>query len=458
MAVLWAKQVLTSQGWRQNARITIGKDGYISVLDFDTKAKGEISDILLPAPANTHSHAFQKAMAGLSESRGPAPHDSFWTWRDIMYRFVDGLTPDNIEAIAAYVYMEMLEAGFAAVAEFHYLHHARGGQSYDNIAETADRIAAAAQASGIGLSLLPVLYSQGGCDGRPLVGGQLRFGNTQDRFGALYAASKSVMAQLPPDCSLGAAAHSLRAVSRDDLSFVASLDPTAPFHIHIAEQLGEVDEVLATLGRRPVDWLLDNYDVDGRWCLVHATQMTAAETVALAKSKAVVALCPITESNLGDGIFSGRDYVNAGGVFAIGSDSNIRISLVEELRTLEYSQRLQHQERAVLATDAHSTGRVLLQGAARGGAQATGRENGRASGEIAVGQLADIVALDGDAPDLIGKQGDSLLDSFIFSGSTNMITDVWSAGRHMVRGGAHIRRDNITARYKKTMLALTQRI
>jgi len=454
MAVYWAKQVLTSDGWRQNVRITIGKDGIISALEFDSEARGEVFDVLLPAPANIHSHAFQKAMAGLSESRGPNPHDSFWTWRDIMYRFVDQITPDDIEAIAAYLYMEMLEAGFAAVAEFHYLHHQIGGQVYDNLAETAHRIAAAAQISGIGLTLLPVLYTQGGCDGRPLVGGQLRFGNTQEQFGALYEASKSAIAKLPPDCGLGAAAHSLRAVNPDDLSFVAGLDTTAPFHIHIAEQTGEVDEVLAALGRRPVDWLLDNYDVDGRWCLVHATQMTAAETTALAKSGAAVALCPITESSLGDGIFSGRGYLKAGGVFGIGSDSNVRISLVEELRTLEYSQRLKHQERAVLATDTQSTGRVLLQGAASGGAQASGR----ASGEIAVGKLADLMALDGDAPDLIGKQGDTLLDSFIFSGSTNMVTDVWSAGRHMVRGSVHIRRDKITARYKKTMLALTQRI
>ncbi len=458
MAVLWAKQVLTSDGWRQNVRITIGDDGTISALASDTKPQGQRYDILLPAPANTHSHAFQKAMAGLTESRGPdrreGPKDSFWTWREIMYRFVDQLTPDDIEAIAAYLYMEMLEAGFASVAEFHYLHHQNGGQVYDNIAQTAHSIIAAAQTSGIGLTLLPVLYSQGGCDGRPLQGGQLRFGNTQDQFAALYEDSKIALAHLPADCILGIAAHSLRAVTPDDLSFVTRLDLSAPFHLHIAEQQSEVEDVLSHLGKRPVDWLLGHYDVGERWCLIHATQMTAGETKALAKTGAVVGLCPITESSLGDGIFRAREYLMAGGAFSIGSDSNIRISLVEELRTLEYSQRLQHRERAVLATSEHSTGRVLWQGAAKGGAQASGR----GGGETAVGKLADLVALDGDAPDLIGKRGDTLLDSFIFAGSSNMVTDVWSAGRHMVKDGAHIRRGEITAKYKKIMLTLTQRI
>jgi len=371
-----------------------------------------------------------------------------------MYRFVGQLTPDDIEAIAAYLYMEMLEAGFASVTEFHYLHHQNGGQVYDNIAEMAQRIGAAAHISGIGLTLLPVLYTQGGCDGRPLQGGQLRFGNSRDQYAALFEASKTALAHLPADCVLGAAAHSLRAVTPEDLSFVAGLDPDAPFHIHIAEQTGEVEEALSHLGQRPVDWLLNHYDVDERWCLIHATQMTANETKALAKSSAVVGLCPITESSLGDGIFPARAYLGSGGLFSIGSDSNVRISLAEELRTLEYSQRLKHRERAVLATSEHSTGRVLWQGAAKGGAQASGRDNG----EIAVGKLADLVALDRDAPDLIGKIGDTLLDSFIFSGSSTMITDVWSAGRHVVRGGSHIKRGKITARYKKTILSLMQRL
>ena len=454
MTTLWAKQVLTSEGWRQDVSITIGADGVVSALVFGSEPTGMQFDILLPAPANTHSHAFQRAMAGMTERRGPDPHDSFWTWREVMYRFVDLLTPDDIEAIAAFLYMEMLEAGFGAVAEFHYLHHAPNGQAYDNIAETADRIAAAAHQAGIGLTLLPVLYTQGGCDGRALIGGQKRFGNNQDQFAELFEASKTVIVNLPADCRLGAAAHSLRAVTPEELSFAANLAPDAPFHIHMAEQDAEIVEVLAHHGQRPVEWLLGNHKVNNRWCLVHATQMTSAETNALAQSGAAAALCPITESSLGDGIFNAREYLNAGGAFSIGSDSNVRISLAEELRTLENTQRLKHRERAVLANAEHSNGHVLLQGAAQGGAQACGR----GSGAIAIGKLADIFALEGNAPDLIGKQSDMLLDSFIFSGCSNMITDVWSAGRHMVRGGAHINRDAITRNYEKVILSLGQRL
>lgn len=459
MTVLWAKQGLTSDGWRNNVRITIGDDGAITALQANAKPAGQKFDILLPAPANSHSHAFQRAMAGMTESRETDPQnrilkDSFWTWREVMYRFVDLLTPADIEAIAAFLYMEMLEAGFGAVAEFHYLHHGIGGQTYDNIAETAHRIAAAADQAGIGLTLLPVLYTQGGCDGRALVGGQKRFGNDQDSFAKIFEASKSAMAGLGADCRLGTAAHSLRAVTPEELSFASGLAPDAPFHIHIAEQDGEVEEVLTHFGKRPVAWLLDNHAVDSRWCLIHATQMTSEETVAIAKSGATIGLCPITESSLGDGIFNARKYLSAGGAFSIGSDSNVRISLAEELRTLEYSQRLKHRERAVLATDDKSCGHVLLQGVAKGGASACGRN----SGEIAIGKMADLFALDGDAPDLTSKQGDMLLDSFIFSGSSNMITDVWSAGRHMVRGGAHIYRDAITKNYKKTIQSLQQRL
>lgn len=454
MTVLWAKQALTSDGWQQDVLVAIGDDGYICALKTDAQPDGKQLDILLPAPANTHSHAFQRAMAGMTERRGPDPRDSFWTWREVMYRFVDLLTPDDIEAIAAFLYMEMLEAGFSSVAEFHYLHHGLGGVPYDNIAETAHRIASAANEAGVGLTLLPVLYMQGGCDGRPLVGGQQRFGNSTEQFAALVDASKDAIASLPTDSKLGVAAHSLRAVTPENLSFAASLTPQSPFHIHIAEQDAEVEEIIKHHGQRPVEYLLNHHDVDARWSLIHATQMTEMETLALAKTGAVANLCPITESSLGDGIFNAREYMQAGGMYSIGSDSNVRISLVEELRTLEYTQRLKHRERAVLATNDRSVGRILWQGAAAGGARA----NGRNSGEIAVGKLADLLALDGNVSDLVGKQGDMLLDSFIFSGSSNMVSDVWSAGRHMVRGGGHINREIITENYKKTILSLQQKI
>jgi formimidoylglutamate deiminase len=405
--------------------------------------------LLLPALTNLHSHAFQRAMAGMTEARGPDPEDSFWTWRRLMYRFLDRLDPDQVEAIAALVYVEMLEAGYASVGEFHYLHHAPGGAPYDNLAEMSARIAAAASETGIGLTHLPVLYTQGGSDGRALEGGQLRFGNDLDRFARLLEGAEKVVAQTGPDAVTGIAPHSLRAVGVEDLTHASGLRPDRPLHLHIAEQRAEVVEILATHGATPVKWLLEIMDVDARWCLIHATHMDPAETKGLAKSGAVAGLCPITEANLGDGIFDGARYLAEGGRLGIGSDSNIRIALAEEVRTLEYGQRLRDRARAVLAGQG-STGRTLYDAALAGGAQAMGR----ITGSIAEGHWADLVALDGDALALAGLEGDSLLDGWFFAGDDSVVCDVWSAGRHMVRNGRHIHRDRIEARYRKAIADL----
>ncbi|MGI9407377.1 MAG: formimidoylglutamate deiminase, partial [Hyphomicrobiaceae bacterium] len=383
MQVVWAEQALTADGWRNGVRVAIGGDGRIVEVAADTKPEGVRAGVLLPAPVNLHSHAFQRAMAGMTEARGPDPQDSFWTWRKLMYRFLEQLTPDDVEAIAAFVQMEMLEAGYAAVGEFHYLHHGPDGTPYDDVAELSARIAAAASQTGIGLTLLPVLYEHGGCDGRALGPGQVRFGNDPDVFHRLFDRATTACAALPDDVRIGVAPHSLRAVSREGLKFAVELAPGAPVHMHIAEQTAEVGEVEAAWGARPVDWVLTNHDVDERWCLIHATQTIPRETGMLARSGAVAGLCPITESSLGDGIFDGVRYLEHGGRFGLGSDSNIRISLAEELRTLEYSQRLRDRGRAVLATPDASTGRVLFEGAAKGGAQAAGRD----CGAIAPGRL-----------------------------------------------------------------------
>jgi formimidoylglutamate deiminase len=390
----------------------------------------------------------------MTERRGADPADNFWAWRKLMYRFLDQLTPEDIEAITAFVQMEMLEAGYAASAEFHYLHHQTGGAPYEDIAELSARIVAAAEQSGIGLTLLPVHYEQGGCDGRALGAGQVRFGNNFDAYAKLYDGAKAKIAQLPDDANIGVAPHSLRAVSRESLKQLEKLAPQSPFHIHIAEQIGEVDEVTAAYGARPVEWLYDNYNVDERWCLIHATQMQPHETEMVAKSKAVVGLCPMTEANLGDGIFDGVRYLTHGGRFGMGSDSNIRISLCEELRLLEYSQRLQHKARAVLATEKTSTGRVLFEGAAKGGAQAAGRN----SGVLEVGRLADLMALNVESVDIAGRRGDSVLDSFIFAGDKSMITDVWAAGRHLVKDGRHKNRSDITSNYQTCITSLKARL
>lgn len=368
-----------------------------------------------------------------------------------MYRFLDQLTPDHIEAITAFVQMEMLEAGYAAVAEFHYLHHQPDGTPYDNVAELSARICAAASDTGIGLTLLPVLYEHGGCDGRALGAGQKRFGNTPDKYASLHQAAAKAAEALPDDTIVGVAPHSLRAVSRDGLKFANWLATNSPVHMHLAEQVAEVEEVEAAWGKRPVDWLLSNHKVDERWCLIHCTQMTPDETAALAATGAVAGLCPITESSLGDGIFDGVRYVDAGGRFGVGSDSNIRISLAEELRTLEYSQRLRDKGRAMLATPDKSTGRVLFDGACAGGAQAAGRN----SGSIEPGWLADLVSLDAGNPNLAGRSGDALLDSFIFAGGNDLVSDVWAAGRYCVHEGNHMARGHIIQRYLDTIKSLS---
>lgn len=454
MSKINARHVLTREGWVTDLCVEIDQ-GRITRLIPGHAVGHPTVDLLLPAPVNLHSHAFQRAMSGLTETRGPDPRDSFWTWRKLMYRFLDTLTPDHVEAIAALVYMEMLEAGYGAVAEFHYLHHDVRGVPYANLAEMSDRIAAAAQATGIGLTLLPVLYSQGGCDGRALEGGQRRFGCDIDLFARLHEDCAGIIARAPGDFRIGFAPHSLRAVTPAALSRLRDIHPTGPIHMHLAEQVAEVDEVQTHLGARPVEWLLSHMDVTPDWCLIHCTQMTARETRDLAATGAVAGLCPITESNLGDGIFNGVDFRDGGGRFGVGSDSNIHVALWEELATLDYSQRLRDRSRAALATPSRSTGRVLIDAVAQAGAQAAARP----LGQIAEGHCADLVALSTDNEVLCGRSGDTVLDSLVFSGrGRNCITDVWSAGRHMVKDGRHIDRDRIVGRYLDVARQLGQEI
>lgn len=445
---LQADHALLPDGWARDVTVEIADGRIVGV---SHGSGGRSVGCLLPAPVNLHSHTFQRAMAGLTEYR-TAGQDSFWTWRNLMYRFVERLTPDDVEAIAARVMVEMAEAGYAAVAEFHYLHHGLGGQAYVDRAEMAGRMVQAAQTTGLGLTLLPVLYERGGCDGRALSGGQLRFGHDIESFARLIEAAERHVARLPADAVLGLAPHSLRAVSPDSLVRAAALRPKHPIHIHVAEQASEVEELLAVTGQRPVDWLLSQTEVDSRWCLIHATQMEPHETLALAASGAVAGLCPITEANLGDGIFDGARYLAAGGQFGIGSDSNVRISLSEEIRMLEYSQRLGMKARAVLADRDRSVGRVIFDGMTRGGAQAAGRQ----SGAIAVGNWADLVALDGSGPDLAGRQGDRILDTFAFAGDTSMVRHLWSAGRHIVQDGRHVAREAVGARFAAVMARLAE--
>jgi len=450
MTTLWSPHALLPDGWARDVTVTIDAAGHIASVAPDTEATGQRVGILLPAPANAHSHAFQRAMAGLTERRGLDPGDSFWTWRQLMYRFLDQLTPEQVQAIAALVQMEMLEAGYATNVEFHYLHHQPGGVPYDSLSEMAQRIVAATEQTGIGLTLLPVQYQFGGCDKSGLGPGQIRFGNEPDRFARLVEESRAALSGLPSDSALGIAPHSLRAVAPEDIAKAHTLANGGPIHLHLAEQVKEVEDVQTAWGARPVEWLLDNAEVSDQWCLIHCTQMEPHETTGLAQTGAVAGLCPITESSLGDGIFDGVRWLDHQGKIAIGSDSNIRISLSEELRTLDYSQRQRDRSRAALATPELSTGRRLFEAVCKGGAQAAGRH----SGQIAAGHWADLITLDDAHIDLTGQSGDTLLDTFIFAGDDRMVRDVWAAGRHLVQGGRHIARDQITSAYTKAMKPL----
>ncbi|MBU2865776.1 formimidoylglutamate deiminase [Pacificibacter marinus] len=448
--MIFAKQAKLSSGWATNVRVILADGKITSVAENQSPVQGDtIVDTLLPALGNLHSHSFQRAMSGMTEYR-MAGKDSFWTWRDLMYRFTSHLTPEHVEAIAGFVFLEMQEAGYASVGEFHYLHHQPNGTPYDNLGELSSRIAAAASETGIGLTHLPVLYTYGGAGKVPLAAGQARFGNPVDRFNDLVGQAQVAVSNLPADCRVGIAPHSLRATSPEDLKAVLAARPDGPVHIHIAEQPKEVADVQAWLNARPVDWLLANADVNTDWCLIHATHMTEAETVNMAKSGAVAGLCPVTEANLGDGPFNGPQYLSAGGAFGVGSDSNVLISLSEELRTLEYSQRLRDIARNVMVVGEGSVGETLYMGAAKGGAQALGR----GAGEILVGGLADLVAIDSSGPALCALRQDQLLDGLVFGAKDSVVTDVWSAGRHAVQSGRHVKRDTIIAAYRSAMASL----
>lgn len=450
VTAIFVEQALLPEGWQGNVRIAFD-GGRITTVETGTspQAGDERHAILLPGMPNLHSHAFQRGMAGLAELRGPSA-DSFWSWREVMYRFALSMTPDQVEAVAAQLYVEMLEAGFSRVGEFHYLHHDRDGEPYANIAEMAERIAAAAEATGIGLTLLPVFYAHSAFGGAAPNDGQRRFINDVGRFGRLLEKSRESVAGLE-QAVVGVAPHSLRAATPDEINAVAALAPDGPIHIHVAEQVKEVEDCTAWSGARPVEFLLGHAAVDKRWCLIHATHMTEAETVAMAKSGAIAGLCPITEANLGDGTFAAPLFIEHGGRFGVGSDSNVLIGLPDELRQAEYSQRLAHRARNVLARAGGSTGRALFDAALDGGSQALGAGPSR----IAVGGPADFASLDAGHPSLAGKAGDAILDAWIFANGSK-VDCVWVHGKKQVSRGRHAKREAVAARFRQVMTALSQ--
>lgn len=401
----------------------------------------------LPGIANLHSHAFQRAMAGLAE-RMTDPSDSFWTWRETMYRMASRFDPDTLRAVAAQLYVEMLEAGYTTVCEFHYLHHTPDGTPYADPAAMSRALIAAARDTGIRLTLLPVLYMTGGFDGRELNERQRRFGHTVDAYLRLF---ETLRAEQDETLRVGCALHSLRAVPEQAMRRVlAALPADARIHIHIAEQIGEVQDCLAMRGERPVRWLLDHAAVDARWTLVHATHLEVDEIVGIADRGATVALCPTTEANLGDGLFPLRDYLDAGGRWGIGSDSHISVSPVEELRWLEYGQRLITRHRNIAASaDAPSVGDTLLAGVRASAALATGFPDPALA--------EDRIVLDPTAPQLLGATDNDRVDRWIFSGNRPAVDRVVVAGRELVTAGRHRDREAVAAGYAAALGRLLAR-
>jgi formimidoylglutamate deiminase len=434
----FAHDALLPGGWTPDVRIEIDSSGDISrVIAGGSPEKAELlSGPVLPGMANLHSHAFQRAMAGLTEMRGPG-EDDFWTWRELMYRFVDRVTPTQAQAIATQLYIEMLERGYTALAEFHYVHHPAG-----MLASHLE----AARASGIAITLLPSLYRWSGFGRRPLEPRQKRF---LSGARVIMAEVESLRRDISPDVRLGAAPHSLRAVDPESLKeLVAAIPADAPIHIHAAEQTREVEECKAALGKRPVEWLLSEMRIDKRWCVVHATHMNQDETTALAASGAVAGLCPTTEGNLGDGIFPLVEYRAARGRYGIGGDSHVSRDPAEELRLLEYFQRVSARKRNLITSEtSKAVGTTLWLEAAAGGAQALGRR----MGVLAPGMRADLVVLDKENPDLTGRSGDAIANAFIFSGARSLVRDVMVAGRWVVQEGRHPKAQAAASAYKRVL-------
>ena len=449
---VFAREALLIDGWRRDVLIEIDGDLIVRVTPNTVPNDAEIANgAVIPGMANLHSHAFQRAMAGLTERSGPSG-DNFWAWRELMYRFLERITPEDNEAIATQLYIEMLKAGYTSVAEFHYLHHDEHGNPYANRAEMAERIIAGTVTAGIGLTMLPVFYAHATFGGTPPNPGQKRFVYGVDGFNSLV---ESILKHQTTVRRIGIAPHSLRAVMPQELKVLVahmdSHDRRAPIHIHAAEQLKEVDDCLAWSHKRPVAWLLENMQVDARWCLVHATHLNDDETFRLAESDAVAGLCPSTEANLGDGIFNAPDYFLQEGSWGIGGDSHVGVDPFRELAIIEYAQRLKSARRNILHTPGvDSIGGGLYRQALSGGARALGQN----VGAIAVNCRADLLVLNSDDPALAEHSGDALLDAAIFGPVRQPVRDVMAGGAWVVRDGRHAQEQATLVRYRSTLKRL----
>jgi formimidoylglutamate deiminase len=442
---------LTTIGWQKDVCVAVDKTGMIDSIAFNMRDGRLIRGIAIPAVPNVHSHAHQRLMAGLAEKAGPGA-DSFWTWREVMYGFALKLSPDDLEAVAAQAYVEMLKSGFSCVGEFQYLHHQPDGSPYNEPAEMSLRCISAAEQAGIAITMLPTLYNYSGFGGLASNADQRRFVNDADRFTGIYETLKTACAGHPLR-QLGISPHSLRAVTPELLKKVLNgVEKDSRVHIHVAEQVKEVDDCLAWCGKRPVEFLLDQFEVSERWCAIHATHMTADEAAGLAKTGAIAGLCPTTEANLGDGVFPADLFMKQGGAIAIGSDSQITISPAEDLRMLEYSQRLRDRTRNALASGAGaSTGRTLLEAVLKGGATCLDNP----VGAIDVGMRCDIAVLDDEYPSLIGREADAALDGWIFSAGNAAVKDMIVGGLQVVKDRRHIDEYRIQKKFAETVRRLS---
>ncbi len=454
---VFARRALVAGEWRRDVLLHISEAGNITSVSDGSQppAATRSFDLLLPGMPNVHSHAFQRAMAGLTESASPGRDDNFWRWREVMYALARVLTPEDVGAIALVLYIELLKHGYTAVGEFHYLHHDVDGQPYAALTELSDEVITAAQAAGIHITHLPVLYETSNFGGAGALEGQRRFVNNPERYLELLAALIRRYSTTA-DVVLGVAPHSLRAVRPESLRMVLDALPRLGLGecpIHVAEQEKEVQDCLAWSGQRPVGWLLAHGNVDARWCLIHATHMTPEEIAGVVRCDATVGLCPSTEANLGDGIFPAQVYLEAQGVFGIGSDSHIGLSPYEELRLLEYAQRLSSQRRAVLCRAAMpSVGHRLYTEAAAGGSQALAIH----AGCIAPGYRADLVGVALSDPVYTAKEGDRILDTLVFAVTQPAITDVFVSGKWVIKDGAHPCEEEAAAKLRKTLQTLQQ--
>jgi len=447
------EQVLLNDGWASDKTLVIEQGVIVDILDGNIDANASYG-VVIPGMVNCHSHAFQRAFAGFSE-QGSDSKDSFWTWRQVMYKFLSQLTAADAQVIATQLYIEMLKAGYTRVAEFHYLHHEQTGDAYQPLSTMAKAIFDSAKASGIGLTMLPVLYRFSGFGPQPATEGQKRFINTVEQFNQLVTECFEMTHEYR-NSNVGIAPHSLRAVDKPSLeeavAHVRSLDAKAPIHIHIAEQMKEVEDCLAHYGKRPVQWLLDEIKTDEHWCLIHATHIDESERKKMAEISVIAGICPTTEANLGDGIFPTVEFLDENGTFAIGSDSHISVDAVEELRWLEYAQRLIKQQRAVLANSkAPSVGLNLWQKAALGGAQSTNSNTGK----LAIGKQADLLVIDSQKLGLFANSNEHKLDSLIFASQQNMIKDVMVNGEWVINNYSHRDESESATRFAQLLTRLS---